>query len=107
MAEAPQNINVTVNLSDEDRELLRSIARALGVKDDAAFTDTTVRFVEPATPEPGSKYPVRSRPKRGPTLEQREVAEAFMRSLTGHAEHPAEGDWQLNPEADHTGEETD
>jgi hypothetical protein len=45
MAPRETKLNVVVELSPEDRKLLKSIAKALGVTDDESFADTTAALV--------------------------------------------------------------
>lgn len=75
MSKPTENITVTVELSPEDRELLRGIAKALGVPidADASFVDTVGKF----------QTAVDSRPRR------------LIDGVRFQSAPPAEGDWQL------------
>lgn len=98
MAKIP-DATIRVELSPEDRELLRRVADALEAQNasapDTSFGDPR-RLVED---HPASPLPWMQVAQWIPTW-----------STTGSAVTPirdGEGDYLLNPEADHTGEETD
>ncbi len=84
MAARPENITVTVELSPEDRALLKSIAKALGVTDDESFADTVKQFVD--------------RPGEPTTAEEVIAARRLIE------QPPAEGDWLLMND-EHEGED--
>lgn len=83
MAPRETKLNVVVELSPEDRKLLKSIAKALGVTDDESFADTTGQF--------------------GVDANRRRLVEDSIRSFQTVAP-PAEGDWLLTND-EHEGED--